>query len=77
MKNWIQVFTFLSALFITSPLMARINVFACEPEWSSLVDELGGERVSTYTATTAYQDPHHIEARPSWIVKIRRANLVV
>ena len=77
MKNWIQVFTFLSALFITSPLMASINVFACEPEWSSLVDELGGERVSTYTATTAYQDPHHIEARPSLIAKIRRANLVV
>jgi len=57
--------------------MASINVFACEPEWASLVSELGGERVSTYAATTAYQDPHHIEARPSLIAKIRRANLVV
>ena len=77
MKNWIQLFTFLSALFITSPLMANINVFACEPEWASLVNELGGERVSSYTATTAFQDPHHIEARPSLIAKIRRVNLVV
>jgi len=57
--------------------MANINVFACEPEWASLVNELGGERVSTYTATTAFQDPHHIEARPSLIAKIRRVNLVV
>ena len=57
--------------------MANINVFACEPEWASLVNELGGERVSSYTATTAFQDPHHIEARPSLIAKIRRANLVV
>ena len=57
--------------------MANINVFACEPEWASLVNELGGERVSSYTATTAFQDPHHIEARPSLIAKIRRVNLVV
>jgi len=64
-------------LIISPPLMAKINVFACEPEWASLVDELGGERLSRYTATTAYQDPHHIEARPSLIAKIRRADLLV
>jgi len=77
MRNLTQFFTVLSGLFITSPLMASISVFACEPEWKSLVDELGGERVSAYAATTAYQDPHHIEARPSLIARIRRAELVV
>lgn len=77
MKNFIQLFLGLISLLMTSPLMASINVFACEPEWASLVDELGGERVSSYSATTAYQDPHHIEARPSLIAKIRRADLVV
>ena len=77
MKNMIQLLSVLFFLLMTSPLMASINVFACEPEWKSLAEELGGERVSTYTATTAYQDPHHIEARPSLIAKIRRADLVV
>ena len=57
--------------------MANINVFACEPEWASLADELGGDRISSYSATTAFQDPHHIEARPSLIAKIRRADLVI
>ena len=59
------------------PAMAALNVFACEPEWASLADELGGERVKTISATTAFQDPHHIEARPSLISKVRRADLLI
>jgi zinc/manganese transport system substrate-binding protein len=77
MKNWIQFFLVMLASLVTAPLMANIKVFTCEPEWASLVNELGGERVSSYAATTAHQDPHHIEARPSLIAKIRRAHLVV
>lgn len=56
---------------------ANISVFACEPEWASLVTELGGDKVSIYTATTAAQDPHHIQARPSLIARARVADLVV
>jgi zinc/manganese transport system substrate-binding protein len=56
---------------------ASLNIFACEPEWASLANELGGDRVDIYSATTAQQDPHHIQARPSLIAKVRRADLVV
>ena len=77
MKNLVLSFSILVALVFSAPLMARINVFACEPEWASLADELGGERINSYAATTAFQDPHHIEARPSLIAKIRRADLVI
>jgi zinc/manganese transport system substrate-binding protein len=54
-----------------------LNVFACEPEWAALAQELGGDKVSAVSATTAFQDPHHIEARPSLIARMRNANLVV
>lgn len=54
-----------------------LNVFACEPEWASLAQELGGGKVSVVSATTARQDPHHIEARPSLIARMRNADLVV
>lgn len=69
----------LSMLMLTmaTPVMAVLNVFACEPEWSSLASELGGERVKSFSATTAFQDPHHIEARPSLIAKVRRADLLI
>lgn len=56
---------------------AALNVFACEPEWGALATELGGDAVKVYTATTAFQDPHRIEARPSLIAQMRRADLVV
>lgn len=56
---------------------AALNVFACEPEWASLAQELGGEQLKVFTATTAAQDPHRIEARPSLIARMRSADLVV
>lgn len=56
---------------------ASLNVFTCEPEWASLAQELGGEKVSVYSATTGLQDPHHIEARPSLIAKARNADLLI
>jgi len=56
---------------------AELKVFACEPEWASLTKELAHDKVDIYTATNAYQDPHHIQARPSLISKMRRADLLV
>src|SRR3989338_6267093 len=56
---------------------AALNVFACEPEWAALTQQLAGDQASIYTATGALQDPHRVEARPSLIAKARRADLVV
>jgi zinc/manganese transport system substrate-binding protein len=77
MKNLISFLLSAIMLLATTPAIAALNVFACEPEWASLASELGGERVKTVSATTAYQDPHHIEARPSLIAKVRRADLLI
>lgn len=64
-------------LALTRPAAAEVSVFACEPEWAALAKELGGDWVKVYSATTAFQDPHHIQARPSLIAKLRRADLLV
>jgi len=58
-------------------VQAAINVFTCEPEWAALAKELGGDQLEIYSATTALQDPHHIQARPSLIAKARRADLLI
>lgn len=60
-----------------APAHANLNIFACEPEWGALSHEIGGDKVSVYTATTGLQDPHHVEARPSLIAKARSADLAV
>lgn len=67
----------LFAILISNPTHAALNVFACEPEWAALTQQLAGEQARIYTATTALQDPHRIEARPSLIAQARRASLVV
>lgn len=64
-------------LAISCPCAAALNIFACTPEWGALATELGGDKVTVYTATTALQDPHRIEARPSLIARARNADLVV
>ena len=68
----------LAILLITPALAsAEVKVFACEPEWAALAEEIGGDLVDAYAATTAFQDPHYIQARPSLIAKVRQADLVI
>jgi zinc/manganese transport system substrate-binding protein len=76
MKN---IFKFLALLllFNLQSANAALNVFACEPEWGALAQELGGDKVSVFTATNALQDVHHIEAKPSLVAKLRKADILV
>jgi len=60
-----------------SPAEATLNVFACEPEWAALATEIGGDKISAYAATTASQDPHQIQARPSLIARARNADMSI
>lgn len=76
MKTFTTLFLLLFSA-ITSTARANLEIFTCEPEWASLAIELGGDKVNVFSATTGKQDPHHIEARPSLIAKIRRADLIV
>lgn len=60
-----------------SPVQAALNVLTCEPEWAALTQELAGDLAQVSSATTALQDPHHIEARPALLAKARNADLLV
>jgi zinc/manganese transport system substrate-binding protein len=73
---------FLSMLFLVATLAfaqhaAALDIFACEPEWGALAQELGGDRVSIYVAINALQDPHQVQAKPSLLARARRTQLVV
>jgi zinc/manganese transport system substrate-binding protein len=76
----IKAFTvclFTVAAVFAAPAHAALRVLACEPEWGALVQELGGPLVDVSVATTALQDPHQIQARPSLIARARNADLLV
>ena len=67
----------LASMVMAAPAQARLKVFACEPEWGSLVQELAGDKVDVDVGTSALQDVHVVEAKPSLIAKVRAADLVV
>lgn len=64
-------------LLVSGNVHAALNVFACEPEWAALTQQLAGNQASIYTATGPLQDPHQVQARPSLIAKARSAQLLV
>jgi len=72
-----QLIIAISLLALTPLAQARLNILACEPEWASLAREIGGGKVEAYSATTAFQDPHHIQARPSLLARARKADLLI
>lgn len=72
-----KLFALLLLCLAASPASAKLRVFACEPEWGALTEELGGDHVEVSVATSALQDVHRIEAKPSLIAKVRRADLLV
>jgi zinc/manganese transport system substrate-binding protein len=59
------------------PAQAAIKVLATTPDWASLTTELGGDKVNVYTATSAFQDVHRVDAKPSLVARARSADLVV
>jgi zinc/manganese transport system substrate-binding protein len=65
-----------AVLAFALPAHAAVKVLACEPEWGALAKELGGDLVDVSVATSAMQDPHQIQAKPSLIARTRNADLV-
>lgn len=59
-----------------SPQALALDIFACEPEYAALAQELAPD-AKIFSATTALQDPHYVQARPSLIAKLRKADLAV
>ena len=79
MMNQKSLFALVAAplVLMAFPAHAALRVFACEPEWGALAQELGGNLVEVSVATSALQDPHQIQAKPSLIARARGADLVV
>lgn len=77
MTSFLKLLAVAWCLLVAAPAQAVLDVFACEPEWGALVNEIAGPRAQVYVATTAFQDVHRIQARPSLIARARTADLLV
>src|SRR4030095_16188997 len=77
MKIPVRYFAILLAVAGALPAHAALKVLATTPDWGALTTELGGDRVNVYVATTALQDVHRVEAKPSLVARARSADLLV
>ncbi len=72
--------TLLNILVLTLaalPAAAKLNVVATTPDLGSLAREIGGDRVEVTTLAKPTEDPHFVDARPSFIVKLNRADALI
>src|SRR5258708_10610095 len=67
---------FLLASAATSA-QAKLNVFACVPEWAALTNTMGGDRVDVDLATTALEDPEKLPPTPGMFRSMGAADLFV
>ena len=55
----------------------RLNVVTSTEDLASLAAEVGGDRISVESIAKGYQDPHFVEAKPSFILRLQRADLLI
>jgi zinc/manganese transport system substrate-binding protein len=77
MKKLISLSVAMLALGAATSANAALKILATTADWGALTHELGGERVDVYVATTALQDVHRVEAKPSLVARARSADLLV
>lgn len=77
MLKWLKTMLALILIALAWPAAAVVSVLATAPEWGALANEIGGDKVKVYTATTALQDVHRVEARPSLVAGARNADLLI
>jgi zinc/manganese transport system substrate-binding protein len=64
-------------LIWASPAMAKLNVVATLPWIGSLAGDMGKDKINVTTLVKPNQDPHYVEAKPSMILEVRRADLLL
>ena len=76
MKNRILI---LSALFavLTGSASAKLNVVATLPDFGSIAREIGGDKVEVTVLAKPTEDPHFVDARPSFVVALRNADVLI
>jgi zinc/manganese transport system substrate-binding protein len=61
----------------SSSSAAPLNVVATTEDLASLAREVGGDRIKVESLARGYQDPHFVEAKPSFVLKLHSADLLI
>ena len=62
---------------LAAPKRAGLNVVTTTSDLASIVSEVGGDKIAVESLARGYQDPHFVEAKPSFVLKLNKADLLV
>src|SRR4030088_2305929 len=70
---------FSTALFGPLPSRAdsKLKVITATTDLASLAQEVGGDKIEVESIARGYQDPHFVDAKPSFLLKLKRADLLI
>ena len=80
MNRMKSLFVLLLALALAAPAWAagkKLSVITSTSDLTALAQEVGGDRIDVESIAKGYQDPHYVEAKPSFLLKLRHADLLV
>jgi ABC-type Zn uptake system ZnuABC Zn-binding protein ZnuA len=77
MRKFIQAAALIGVLLGSADAFAAIKVVTSTQDLESIVTEIGGDKVTVESLAKGYQDPHFVEAKPSFIFKLHSADLLV
>jgi zinc/manganese transport system substrate-binding protein len=69
--------TCLLALPAVASAQGKLNVITTVEDLAAIAREVGGDRITVESIARGYQDPHFVEAKPSFILKLQRADVLV
>jgi ABC-type Zn uptake system ZnuABC Zn-binding protein ZnuA len=75
MKN--KILTFLGVLLFAANAQAKLNVVATTSDLAAIAKEIGGDQITLTTLAKPTEDPHFVDAKPSFISKLNRADMVI
>src|SRR5512133_1526246 len=74
---FVGLFTLAAALAAAPDARAAFNVVASTQDLAAIAQEIGGDKISVESIANGYQDPHFVEAKPSFIIKLHPADLLI
>ncbi|HEX3034931.1 MAG TPA: metal ABC transporter substrate-binding protein [Thermodesulfobacteriota bacterium] len=60
-----------------SGAIAKVKVVASVPTFAAIAEEVGGDKVEVESLSKGYQDPHFVDAKPSYVLKLNRADMLI
>lgn len=70
-------FVSVSILFSTREVAAKVRIVASLPDFGAIAEAIGGDKVNVVSLAKGYQDPHFVDAKPTYVTRLNKADLLI